>query len=62
MEGAINMTNLISAISDLFTAAMGWVGDVLDTVAGQPILLLMCVAVPLVGLGISFTRRLFSVG
>ena len=34
------MADLISAISSVFTAAIGWVGTVASTIAGEPILLL----------------------
>ena len=40
------MAEMISAISTVFTAAIGWVGTVASTIAGQPILLLACVDPP----------------
>lgn len=65
------MTEIISAVGSLFTAAMSWVGTVATTIAGSttvegvttfnsPVLLLFCVAVPLVGLGIGMFKRLLS--
>lgn len=54
------MTELISAISSVFTAAIGWVGTVATTIAGQPILLISCVAIPLCGLGVGMFKRLLS--
>ena len=36
------MADLISAITSVFTAAIGWVGTVGTTVAGNDILLLSC--------------------
>ena len=65
------MSEIISAVGSLFTAAMGWVGTVATTIAGSttvegvttfnsPVLLLFCVAVPLVGLGIGMFKRLLS--
>ena len=54
------MAEIISAISSVFTAAIGWVGTVASTVAGQPILLLAVVGVPLVGLGVGLFKRLLS--
>ena len=54
------MAELISAISSVFTAASGWVGTVATTIAGQPILLISCVAIPLCGLGVGMFKRLLS--
>lgn len=54
------MTELIAAISSVFTAAIGWVGTVASTIAGQPILLISCVAIPLCGLGVGMFKRLLS--
>ena len=54
------MTNLITAIGDVFTAAIGWVGTVGTTVAGNDILLLSCVGIPLCGIGIGMFKRLLS--
>ena len=54
------MAELISAISSVFTAAIGWVGTLATTIAGQPILLISCVAIPLCGLGVGMFKRLLS--
>lgn len=54
------MAEIISAITSVFTSAIGWVGTVASTIAGQPILLLACVAVPMCGLGVGMFRRLLS--
>lgn len=54
------MTEIITAITTVFTAAIGWVGTVASTIAGQPILLLACVAIPLCGLGVGMFKRLLS--
>ena len=54
------MADMISAISTVFTSAIGWVGTVASTIAGQPILLLACVGIPLCGLGIGMFKRLLS--
>lgn len=54
------MADMISAISTVFTAAIGWVGTVASTIAGQPILLLACVGIPLCGLGVGMFKRLLS--
>ena len=37
---------------------VGWVGDWLDLITSNSVLLLFCIALPLVGLGIGVIRRL----
>lgn len=54
------MADMISAISTVFTAVIGYVGTVASTIAGQPILLLAVVGVPLCGLGVGLFKRLLS--
>lgn len=54
------MEAMITAITTVFTAAIGWVGTVASTIAGQPILLLACVGIPLCGLGVGMFKRLLS--
>ena len=54
------MAEIISAVSSVFTAAIGWVGTTASTIAGQPFLLLAVVGVPLVGLGVGLFKRLLS--
>ena len=54
------MDALISSIGTVFTAAIGWVGTVAETIAAQPILLLACVGIPLCGLGVGMFKRLLS--
>ena len=44
-------------IGDLFTAAMGWAGEVVTMIGNNPLLLFfMCL--PLVGIGIGIVKRL----
>lgn len=54
------MEAMITAITTVFTAAIGWVGTVASTIADQPILLLSCVGIPLCGLGVGMFKRLLS--
>lgn len=58
MEGTVTIATLISAVGDVFTGIMGWVGDVGDAVVSQPLLLFACVGLPLAGVGIAFFKRL----
>ena len=54
------MDALLTAVGSVFTSAIGWVGTTASTIAGQPILLLSCVAIPLCGLGVGMFKRLLS--
>lgn len=63
MEGSattMTMASLIESITSVFTAAIGWVGTVADTVAGEP-LLLIGVIIGFVGLGVGLFRRLLNI-
>lgn len=56
----VTISTLITSIGTVFTAAIGWVGTVAETIAEQPILLLTCVGIPLCGLGVGMFKRLLS--
>lgn len=56
----VTVATLLTNVGSVFTSAIGWVGNVASTVAGQPILLLACVAVPLCGIGVGMFNRLLS--
>ena len=56
----VTVANLIASAGDVFTAAIGWVGNVASTIAGNPLLLLGCVGVPLCGIGVGMFKRLIS--
>lgn len=61
MESAtVTISTLIGNVTTVFTAVIGWVGTVASTIAGQPILLLACVGIPLCGLGVGMFKRLLS--
>lgn len=57
---AVTVSTFVGDIGTVFTASIGWVGTVASTIAGQPILLIACVAIPLCGLGVGMFRRLLS--
>lgn len=60
MEGAataLTMATVLSTITEVFTAAVGWVGTVADTVASNP-LLLIGVVIGFIGTGIGLFSRL----
>lgn len=56
----VTITTVVNSIGTVFTAAIGWVGKVAETIAGQPILLVACVGIPLCGLGVGLFKRLLS--
>ena len=61
MEGTtVTISTVIGAVTAVFSAAIDCVGTVAATVAGEPILLLACVGVPLCGLGVGMFKRLLS--
>ena len=53
------MSSFLETVGSVLTAAVGWVGTVIDTITGQPILLVYA-AIPLVGLGVGLYKRLIS--
>lgn len=57
---AVTVATLLTSVGSVFTKVIGWVGDVAATIAGEPILLLACVGIPLCGLGIGMFKRLLS--
>ena len=59
-ETTVTVATLMSDVGTVFTAAVGWVAKVAETITAQPILLLACVGVPLCGIGISMFKRLLS--
>ena len=54
------MEAILTDVGTVFNSAVGWVGEVATTIAGEPVLMLFCVAVPLVGLGVGLFKRLLS--
>lgn len=57
---AVTMTSLISNLTEIFTAVIGYVSTVASTIAGSPLLLIFCL-IPLIGLGVGLFRRLLNV-
>lgn len=57
---SVTISSLIGSAGDIVTGALGWVGNVVNTVTGNPLLLLFII-LPLVGLGIGLFRRIINV-
>lgn len=47
-------------VGSVFTTAIGWVAEVGETIASEPILLLAVVGIPLCGLAVGLFRRLIN--
>ena len=63
MEGAaatLTMATVLSTITEVFSAAVGWVGTVSETVVSNP-LLLVGVVIGFIGTGIGLFSRLLRV-
>ena len=54
------MDEILSAVTSVFTSAVGWLGNVASTITSTPILLVFCI-LPLVGLGVGLFKRLINV-
>ena len=55
-EGA--MSAFLTEIGTFFTQSTTWLGDVLDIVVANPVLLVMVVAMPVVGFSVGLLGRL----
>lgn len=55
---AVTMTAILTSVGEIFTKSIGWIGDVLATIASEPIALLMVVGLGVVGFAFGLTRRL----
>ena len=56
----VTVASLMTSIGSVFTTVIGWVGNVASEIAGEPILLLCCVGIPLCGIGVGMFKRLLS--
>jgi len=54
------MGDVLSSVSSVVTASIGWIGEYVSVITSTPLLLLFT-TIPLVGLGIGLLRRLLSV-
>ena len=56
----MTLTQIISALTEIFTAVIGYVGTVATTITSQPLLLIF-VLIPIIGLGVGLFKRLLNV-
>ena len=54
------LADFITMIGTFLTAVLGWVNSIVATIGGSPVLSTFCFAVPLVGIGVGFLKRLLS--
>ena len=58
---ATTIQTLMSAVGEVFTSVISYVGDVGSAVVEDPLLILLVVAVPLCGIAVGMFKRLVSV-
>lgn len=56
----MTMTALLSNVTEIFTAVIGYVGTVATTITSNPLLLIGCI-IPVVGIGVGMFKRLLNV-
>ena len=54
----VTMSTIVTDIGTFFTGAIAWVGDVIEVVVSNPLLMCLVVAVPLSGWAIGALKRL----
>lgn len=58
-EGAL--ASVISGTTEVFTAAIGWTGQIFDVIVENPVPFIMVVGAPLAMLGFAAVRRLIRI-
>ena len=58
MDTPSAMTALLSGIGEFFTKSVSWLGTILDTITGNPALLILCIAMPIIGFSVGLLNRL----
>ena len=54
----MTMETLLTSIGAFFTQAIEWLGTCLDTITGNPALLILCIAMPVCGFAVGLLNRL----
>lgn len=55
---ALTMSGFLTDIGTFFTQSISWMGDVLDAVTGNPVLMVLVVGMPIVGFAFGLLGRL----
>lgn len=58
---ATGLDAILTSIGKLVTQAISWMSSYLTAITGNDVLVLFCIALPLVGLGIGVIRRLVRI-
>lgn len=59
MGSGASLAGVLNDLTAIIASAIGWMGDYMDVVADNPLLLLF-VCLPIVGLGIGLLKRMIS--
>ena len=51
------MAELLTNIGSFFTQSVGWLGEILSTITGNPALLILVIAMPVIGLKIAKVNK-----
>lgn len=51
---------LVSNITAFFTGAISWVTQILSLISSQPVLMVLCVLIPVAGFAVGLFRRLLN--
>lgn len=54
------MQALLTDIGSFFTQSIDWLGEVLTTITGNPALLILVIAMPVIGFSVGLLKRLIS--
>lgn len=61
MEGEVSaMTTLLTGIGSFFNQSVEWLGDVLTVITGNPALLILVIAMPVIGFSVGLLNRLIK--
>lgn len=52
------LATVLESITTFFTSAIAWMGSVIQVVMENPMLLIMCVCIPIAGVAIGYLSRL----
>lgn len=52
------MSAMLTDIGAFFTQSVTWLGTVLTTITGNPALLILCIAMPVIGFSVGLLNRL----
>lgn len=56
----VSIATILASATSVFDVAFGCIADVASTIAGNNMLLIGCVGVPLCGIGVGMFKRLLS--